>query len=379
MDEDQDFSKILIVTPYYGGHGGGVELVAQRLAVALATKGWQITWVASGDSDSFEGDLGWTQRPVHANNAFERRTGVPFPLWGIHALRVLWAEMKPTNVVMVHESLYLSSMMAVLMARLLRKPVLLVQHISTVPYKSRLLRMIVLLGNLLWTRMVHALSDTKVYISAQVMEYFEGPRETPRSILIPNGVDLDSFFIDLKNCQKSGDKEPRILFVGRFVEKKGLDIIEGLAQLRPDLVFAMAGGGPIQPQLWGLQNVEVLGYLAAEDLRQQYRMADALLLPSHGEGFPLVVQEAIAMGLAPLVSDEVACALPGVREHVYQATVDRSRKDLAEVWSALIDEALIREVGGEARSARAAFALEHWSWTRCLDSYDFLLRKLNKV
>jgi glycosyltransferase involved in cell wall biosynthesis len=46
----------------------------------------------------------------------------------------------------------------------------------------------------------------------------------------------------------------------------------------------------------------------------QLREADLLVLPSTGEGFPLVVQEALASGTPVLVSTEVFEAFPSVDE-----------------------------------------------------------------
>ena len=58
----------------------------------------------------------------------------------------------------------------------------------------------------------------------------------------------------------------RVLFVGRFVEKKGLAVLRALAQARGDLTFLLAGSGPIRPECWGLANVHVLGVQAPEAL-----------------------------------------------------------------------------------------------------------------
>lgn len=44
---------------------------------------------------------------------------------------------------MVHESLYIPSMLAVLVALLNRRPILLVQHVASIPYKNFWLRALV--------------------------------------------------------------------------------------------------------------------------------------------------------------------------------------------------------------------------------------------
>jgi len=372
-------ASLLIVTPYYASHGGGVERVAARLADGLARLGWKIIWLASRDdrvANSEHSDALWRACPVDAWNEVEKRTGVPFPVWGFRALCRLWTATGKSDIVVVHESLYVSSMFAVVVARLRGRPVVLVQHVDAVPYKQLMLRALMVAGNATWTRVVHALVVRILYISQNVMRHFEGPSCSKKGVLVPNGVDVE-FFSEKNRSDCSGRtlSRPKLLFVGRFVEKKGLDIVEKLARARPDLDFAIAGDGPIRPEKWRLPNVQLLGRLDQSALAEQYWAADFLLLPSHGEGFPLVVQEAMAAGIAPLVSSETARALPGVEKHVYSAPVSRDTPDLIETWSRLIDAALVAEKDDERAIARVEFVRDNWSWERCVDSHDKLLRE----
>ena len=376
---------LLLITPYFASHGGGVEKVAGRLAEGLIGYGWQVVWLASADRDAaanWQSDesrlaqTGLEMRPVPSRNGVEQRTGVPFPLWGWRAVRLLWQQAAQADVVMIHEALYVPSMLAALVARWHGRPVVLVQHVGAVPYRQAALRAIVAMGNALWARTVHGLAQRIVYISQTVMQYFEGARPRAESVLVPNGVDVEYFAPKEAPIGQEKKSGYRLLFVGRFVEKKGLDIIEALARHRPDLHFSLAGEGPITPGSWNLSNVQVLGYLDARQLARQYKLADALLLPSHGEGFPLVVQEAMASGLVPLVSSETAHALPGVADHVHHAPVARSMVGLIDRWSCLIDSALSEERDGQRAQARAVFAREQWGWARCVAKHDELLRNL---
>jgi hypothetical protein len=48
---------------------------------------------------------------------------------------------------------------------------------------------------------------------------------------------------------------PAILFVGRFVEKKGSRVMRSMVELHPDWTWAFADWGPLDPTSWNAANV----------------------------------------------------------------------------------------------------------------------------
>ena len=121
------------------------------------------------------------------------------------------------------------------------------------------------------------------------------------------------------------------MFVGRFVEKKGLAALRELAINRPDCEFVLVGDGPINPASWGLQNVTLLGRRTRQELARLYRACDGLVLPSIGEGYPLVVQEALASGLSVYCGLDSAAADPGAMPFLHGVAVDPNNPDVAIV------------------------------------------------
>ena len=94
-----------------------------------------------------------------------------------------------------------------------------------------------------------------------------------------------------------------MLFVGRLVAKKGLDTaLAATAATDGAFRLVVAGPGPLQPQ--GIRGVDVLGPIPSERVAELYRAADALLLPSRGEGFPVAVQEAMSSGLPVVMTND---------------------------------------------------------------------------
>src|SRR5208337_3068589 len=114
---------------------------------------------------------------------------------------------------------------------------------------------------------------------------------------------------------------PVILFVGRFVEKKGISAMKRMAELRPDWTWAFAGWGPLDPSSWNAANVRVFSELRGPSMAALYRACDLFVLPSTGEGFPLVVQEALASGLPVVCGTDTLGADPAMKAFVRGAPV----------------------------------------------------------
>ncbi len=383
MEQSPRRPRVLVVSPYFEAHGGGVEIVAGQVAAGLARLGFSVTWAAS-DSDPAPAPSAVRCMPMRSSNAIEHKSGVPVPLWTPGALRQLWGAMRESDVVLMHESLYLSNLVAACWARGLAKPLLLVQHVGEVPYRSAVLRGVVRAGNAVAARLVHLCAARVVYVSAVVRDYFRGRRAAGagKELLIANGLD-PLRFSPLPEAERGPHRaglglvasRPALLFVGRFVEKKGLHLLQRLARARPEWQWLFVGSGPIDPAAWGLPQVRVVGRVPQEALPDWYRAADLLVLPSVGEGFPLVVQEAMACGLPVAVATETADALPGVREVVLSEEVHGADDATLGRWLALLDAAVAAGLE-QRRPEVAAFAARHWSWQRCVDQYAALIEEV---
>jgi glycosyltransferase involved in cell wall biosynthesis len=153
--------------------------------------------------------------------------------------------------------------------------------------------------------------------------------------------------------------------------------LEYVARRCPDVQFVCAGHGPIDPRRWNLPNVRVFSDLFGPRLAALYRASDVLILPSVGEGFPLVVQEALACGLAVICGRDTATAdehaaplLRGIEvsPHDPQATAARITTELERLpghnWE-----------NGE-RTRRIEFARGSYSWPASAARYAAILREL---
>jgi glycosyltransferase involved in cell wall biosynthesis len=154
----------------------------------------------------------------------------------------------------------------------------------------------------------------------------------------------------------------RVLFVGRYVEKKGLNVLREIATLRPNLEFILAGSGPLRPENWGLKNVRDVGPQPQNVLADLYRWADVLLLPSVGEGFPLVIQEAMTCGLPVICGSPSERADPGAAQWLCGLAID-----LADPKGSALR--CVRALDGfrptaADRVAMAQYALHTYDWSK---------------
>jgi len=376
--------RMILVTHYYPDHGGGIERVAAALSARLAQgHGWKIVWLAS-DTDPSPCDLGENVRclPARAWNGVERKLGVPWPVWSPSALMVLWREIENTSVVYLHDALYFGNAFAWLFACLRGIPVIVTQHVGTISFRSATLRAIHSMANRTLGRLVLSTADQVVFISPAVRDDFaQYCRFRVPPVYWPNGVDTDIF------CESSPMPDhPAIadaccrgkrilLFVGRFVEKKGLSILHELAGSFPNDLWVFAGHGPLDPAQWGLSNVLVIRGESGAGLARYYRVADLLVLPSVGEGFPLVVQEAMACGTPAMVGEETAAGCPEARPLLIVEKVGAG--DTAPCWARRLAE--LREQPERLRGMRAEvarFARERWSWENTAAAYAELFGSL---
>jgi alpha-maltose-1-phosphate synthase len=353
--------RILTVSAFYEGHGGGIEIVAGATARALARRGHDCRWAAADfDPAPDEGML--RPVPLSASDPIERWTGLPMPVPDRSACRLLEQEVATSDAVIIHDALYVSSLLAARYAARHCKPWLLVQHIGTIPYKNPLLRLAMTTANRLVTRPLLRRAPQVLFISDAVRSGFNVAdwRHPPRLLL--NGVD-HTLFHPVTRAQRRrlraefgmSDERRQLLFVGRFVEKKGLATIRAMAASHPAWDFWLVGGGPVDPEAWNLANVHLLGRKSREELAKLYRACDALVLPSVGEGFPLVVQEAMASGLPVFCGSDSAAADPGARELLNAVEVDPSdpRKTAGRFADAIAESALgsNRKLAAYARAA----------------------------
>lgn len=358
---------VVLVAHYFPPHVGGIENVVAGEAAGLAKEGAEVTVVTTAvgrPAGTEHAGAGFRVVRLPTWNGVERRTGVPFPILAPWAVTSIVRHLRAADVVHCHDLLYMTTWFAVAVATVLGKPVVLTQHVELVRHPNRIVELVQQAIYATAGRAVARRAARVAVVNSRVAEFVQGlgmPAE--RVLLLPNGVDVDRFY------PATDDRKRRLrrrlglpasavlaLFVGRFVPKKGYDLL--LAAAGGDYVLVLAGGAaPAGTE--HRAGVVFAGSLPPDELADLYRACDVFVLPSESEGFPLTVQEAMASGLPVVTTDD-----PGYR--VYE--LDRDGVVLVPRSVPEISAALRRLAGDPAlRRRMGRYSLDvatgRFSWT----------------
>jgi len=172
---------------------------------------------------------------------------------------------------------------------------------------------------------------------------------------------VDDAFLAAGNAMSRGGRQ-EILSVGRLVPFKGqailISALRRLVERGRDARLTLVGGGPLMDDLQELaaaegvaDRVTFAGPVGQDEMADYYRRADVFCLASFAEGVPVVLMEAMALGV-PVVATRVG-GIAELIDHGREGfVVPPARPDvLADHLDRLLeDRALRAELAGAART-----------------------------
>ncbi|WP_312322419.1 glycosyltransferase family 4 protein [Soonwooa sp.] len=209
-----------------------------------------------------------------------------------------------------------------------------------------------------------------------------------------NGIDTTYFDKDnldqndllvLKKSLKIEDDDKVFIFVGRLVCDKDLnELIEAFDELGKDNVKTkLILVGTFEDELDPLQtstlekiksNSNIINVGWQTDVRPYLAIADILTFPSYREGFPNVVMQAGAMGLASIVSNINGCNEIIIEYKNGLIIPVKNKKVLAEAMQKLLnDQALLNSLKTNARPMIVDRYQQQVVWDALLTEYKSLL------
>lgn len=357
--------KIVIgVTYSYPYIGSGIGNVAMKQGEELAKLGHKVTLISS-NVPKYKEEFTRNKLKYLKGKLILRleKIGLPIPLFFLN--KEMKQVIKEADVVHIHDSLYPSSYQIARYAKKHNKKIILTQHIGFIKYKKAI-------ANWIEWLVYHTLGKNIIKKSSKVLILNEDVKQyllklhTPNEkiSLLANGVDVKFFKPTTKENKIKLRKKYNlplnkliVLFVGRLVEKKGFD---KLFEARNDnYLILFVGGGDIPKEMKGDKNVLFLGERNQDELSEIYQLSDIFVLPSHGEGFPLSIQEAMASGLSVITTNEPNYKLyiNNSNTILTESSVENLKKIIPETLS---NKELMKKLSINARKK----AVNDFSWDK---------------
>ncbi|OGC94634.1 MAG: hypothetical protein A2W25_09420 [candidate division Zixibacteria bacterium RBG_16_53_22] len=174
-----------------------------------------------------------------------------------------------------------------------------------------------------------------------------------------------------------------ILFLSRIEREKGIyEAIEAFAMLRSIYDYAkltVAGDGSELSNARayvlsrGIDGIEFTGYLCEEAKRKVFSGADVYLLPTHGEGMPISVLEAMAYGL-PVITRPVG----GIRDFFENGKMGFvTESHSPEVFARLLENLLLdQELRSWICAYNIVYAKNHFLASKVASRIEEIYRKV---
>lgn len=303
--------RILVLIHEYPPVGGGGGRVAQDLCQRLAAAGHEMHLLTAQCGDlpvleeqeylTIERLSSWRREPFRAD--LRAMSGYVFA-----ALRRGLSLIKQWKPDVIHAHFAVPAGAAAwTLSVLTGVPYILTAHLGDVPggvpeKTGKWFRWIYPFTPPIWRRARQVIAVSSFTRQLALQSYPDVPVE-----VIPNGVDLDVFDPGEITLQDP----PRLVFAGRFMAQKNpLQVVRALAAVR-DLPWQceMLGDGPLMEavkqeiEAQDLQGrIYLQGWVTPEQVLQAYARSDILFMPSLSEGLPVAGVQALAMGLALVVS-----------------------------------------------------------------------------
>lgn len=124
--------------------------------------------------------------------------------------------------------------------------------------------------------------------------------------MAPYGVDFEKFNF----VQKQPSSKPlKLIYVGQVTYRKGIHhLLKVMDRFSDDEVELYLAGGysestPFVQEYINNKNIHFLGFITRDTLASLYQKSDVFVFPTLGEGYGLVILEALSCGVPCIVSD----------------------------------------------------------------------------
>ena len=186
--------------------------------------------------------------------------------------------------------------------------------------------------------------------------------EAKKIVVIPNGIDIDFF----RSGHPAKKHNNYILWIGRFVEEKGLKYLvgamESVTKDFPDKKVILVGEGPLKKEIQlqihntGLdKNFEIRDNCSQKEIVALMQGCELFVLPSLQEGFPKSILEA-------MICEKPVITTDGLKEIVGNAGITVTPGSIEELKNAILfyvsHPSVAKKSGREGRK----YVEKNFSW-----------------
>lgn len=325
-------------------------------------------------------------------------TNAGFPLFSPYTLYKKAEKIfKKSDIIHIWGYFYPSSIMLLIMSKLVKKDVKSILTIDTLPGFSfqsynKVLDLALRIYVLIFGKIIFSIPNRITVYSDTLKEYFHDAHISQEKVeIIPTGVDIDKFNpnVDCAYIRKEfgiSENNILILFVGMLVPRKNIPLLIELMRLlvgyRSNVVMMIVGDDPyncgymkryidmVPKELLG-KNIIFTGY--RKDIPQLINACDIFILPSKGEGIPGVLMEAAASG-KPIVSSDIPGGTSDIVKHGENGFLAElgNLESFFNYTKMLIDNNISRREMGNASRVK----IRKFDWDVVTNKYEKLYNSL---
>lgn len=372
--------RVLVIIHEYPPIGGGGGAAARDICRGLAKRGYEVKVLTAHYKGLSRREQDEGVAVIRLPSLRRQLYRAALPEMAAFVLASLWAGLRLTRVWRpdaIHAHFAVPAGAAAwTLSRLTRIPYLLTAHLGDVPggvpdKTGKWFRWIKPFTHPIWRNAARVVAVSG-YTRDLALKHYNAPIE-----VVPNGVDLAA----LSPSSLEPHDPPRIVFAGRFVEQKNpLQAPRVLAALK-DLRWkcSMLGDGPLLEatrveiaRLGLTERFHLPGWIAPEEVLAEFQRSDILFMPSRSEGLPVVGVQALACGLALVVSRAggfVDLAAHGENGFIHDS--GDAEGFAASLRLLLADPSALRRARQNSLARAEAFDIR-----RVVETYENLLREI---
>jgi glycosyltransferase involved in cell wall biosynthesis len=388
MTGEKQVRPLVFCVTHFAPHVGGVETYVSEIGQRLAAAGERVYILCLNTAGGPEREVihGMEVVRVPVLCTLAGIVAVPRPGAWKAALREIGA-LKPRCII-THTRFFVTSFEGMRAARRLHAPHLHTEHGGgPVVHHSPIVRFGSWLMDVTLGKRVLRMADAITVVSNAGGAFVNQLSGRTDWKLVPNGIDAGFW---RRTTQYSLSQPPVVFTAMRLVRAKGvIELIQAMQMLPSEWKVRIAGAGEgldsfvaLAAELGVADRIEWLGKLDRKQIRAELERCSLFVHPSHSEGMPTAVLEALAMGVPTVATavggtGQITEMCPQISRLIAPHDAPALASAMAEMSETLAD--LTATEQAEQSEAAAARIRDAYDWDTVAALYAEAIGALTKA